>query len=116
MIPEHYWACVQGHKHLALKLANSDSVNYVDPGLGDTPLHQTCKRGWSDIIKILIEKYGCDLSVLSNYHRESPLDYAKRYNKSDVVCYLQRIGRQSLYLACAQGDKHLVLIDKLGLC
>ena len=124
-----YWACARGDKQLALKSVNRDNVNYVDPGLGDTPLHQACRQGWLDIVKILIEKYGCDPNVTSKYHHESPLDYAKRHTNIDVVEYLvnKPVNHTSysldqgqdgkyvhhklaeLYWACVRGDKHLVL-------
>ena len=84
-----YWACYQGQKDSVLKLANFDSVNYVDPDLcGDTPLHQACRHGWLDIIKLFIEKYGCDPNVTSKYAHQSPLHYACRYGHIDVVKYL----------------------------
>ena len=38
-----YWACFRGDKHLVLKLANPNNVNYVSPNTGDTPLHLACK-------------------------------------------------------------------------
>ena len=88
-------------------LANPNNVNYVHAHSGDTPLHQACKQGWLDVVKLMIETYGCDSNVKNKSHR-SPLDYAKRCGKVDVFSYLQRIN-SSLYWACAQGNKHLVL-------
>jgi ankyrin repeat protein len=51
-----YWACFHDPKHRILRLANQNSVNYVHPPIGDTLLHQACKRGWLDIVEMLIEK------------------------------------------------------------
>ena len=87
-----YRAIYRGNKHLVLELASSNSLlnyafDYVDPHLGDTPLHQACKQGWLDIVKLLIEVFGCDPNVTSNYH-QNPLHYACRYGHIDVVEYL----------------------------
>ena len=89
-----YWACYRGDKPWVRRiLANSDSVNYyVDPGLGDTALHQACKQGWLDIVKTLIEEYGCDPNVNSKYcNYQSPLHYACRYGHIEVVDYLIKL-------------------------
>ena len=58
-----FLACLGGDKHLVLKLANPNNVNYVFPRTGGTPLHQACNKGWLDVVKLLIEKYGCDPNV-----------------------------------------------------
>ena len=83
-----HWACSEGQKDSVLKLANFDSVHYVDPYLGDTPLHQACKQGWLDIVKLFIEKYGCDPNVITRSN-QSTLHYAcQHYGHIDVVEYL----------------------------
>ena len=119
-----YWACHRGDKRLVLELINPNTVKYVHPRLGDTPLHQACKQGWLDIVKIFIEKYDCDPNVASELHHETPLDYVKRHNQIDMVRYLvntshrSKGGKQvrhvnpqsmdrSLYWACALGHKQL---------
>ena len=103
-----YCACFLGNKHRVRKLANPVSVYYVHPDRRDTPLHHACKQGWLDIVKLLIEKYGCDSNMRNEHCNQSPLDWAKRYYKNDVVSYLQEIN-SSLYWACFQGNKRLVL-------
>ena len=83
-----YWACYRGKKDFVLQLTNFKSVRYVDPDLGDTPLHQACRQGWLDIVKLLIETYGCDSDLTSKCLDQSPLHYACRYGHIDVVEYL----------------------------
>ena len=81
------WACFHGFKHKIIKLANQNNVNYVRPRFGDTPLHQACKRGWLDIVKMLIEKYRCDPNVVTK-DRLSVLHFACKYGHIDIVTLL----------------------------
>ena len=82
-----FWACLGGDKHLVLKLANSDNVNYVSPTFGDTPLHLACEKGWLDVVKLMIEKCGCDPNVRTRSN-QSVLHYACQYGHIDIVEYL----------------------------
>ena len=82
-----YWACSEGNKDVVQKLASFKSVKYVDLTHGDTPLHQACKQGWLDIVKLFIEKYDCDPYV-TNRSNQSLLHYACRYGHMDIVQYL----------------------------
>ena len=82
-----YWACLLGYKELVLKVANQKNVHYVYPLLGETPLHQACKwPGWLDIVKLFIEKYGCDPSVKTKSN-QSLLHYACQYGNIDMIQY-----------------------------
>ena len=83
-----YRACCEGNKEVVQMLASFKIVKYVDPTLGDTPLHQACRQGWLDIVKLFIEQHGCDPNVTSKYHHESPLHYACKYGHKKVVEYL----------------------------
>ena len=82
-----YSACFHGFKHRILELANQNSVNYVRPHFGDTPLHQACKHGWLDIIELLIEQYGCDPNVVTE-NKLSLLHFACRCGHIDAVTLL----------------------------
>ena len=83
-----FWACFRGDKHLVLKLANPNNVNYVSPNQTcATPLHQACKRGWLDVVKLLIEEYGCDPNVRTRSNK-SVLYYACQYGHIDIAEYL----------------------------
>ena len=83
-----YWACHKGSKRSVIRVANYSSAHYVDFKNGDTPLHQACKRGWLDIVKLLIERYGCDPDVTDKNLYQSPLHYACQYGHINVVKYL----------------------------
>ena len=82
-----YQTCFQGFKQLAIKLINPDTVSYVDPSTGDTPLHQACKKGWLDVVKIMIEKYGCAPNVM-NKNCQKPMHYACQHSQANIVQYL----------------------------
>ena len=83
-----YRACSKGNKDSAQKLLSLNSVKYVDPTIGDTPLHQACKQGWLDIVKLLIERYDCDPHVTTVVSCESLLHYACQRGHIDIVEYL----------------------------
>ena len=84
-----YWACYQGQKNSVMKLINYKSVRYVDPFLGDTPLHQACRQGWLDIVKLFIEKYEQHVNPLLRDKIDlEPLDYALNNNKTDIAVYI----------------------------
>ena len=123
-----YWACFYGSDNRQiLVLANQNNgANYVRPYIGDTPLHQACKQGWLDIVVILIEKYGCNPSMVSKSD-ESPLHYACQYGHIDVVKLLIEKyhcnphvvtvdGESLLHYACFCGhiDIVIILIEKYG--
>ena len=82
-----YRACSIGMKEAVHNLASFKGVKYVDPTHGDTPLHQACKQGWLDIVKLFIEKYGCDPNV-TNWTNQNLLHYVCQYGHIDVVEYL----------------------------
>jgi ankyrin repeat protein/signal recognition particle receptor subunit beta len=116
-----YWACFHGYKHRILELANKNNVNYVHPPIGDTPLHQACKQGWLDIVEILIDKYDCDLKVVTKCD-ESLLHYACQYGRISIVKLLiQKYGcdpnvvtksEESLLHYACQYD-HIIIVKLL---
>ena len=79
-----YCACFNGEKHRILKLVNQNNVSYVDRIFGDTPLHQACKQGWLDVVKLFIEKYDCDTNVKTKGNR-SVLHYACQYGHVNLL-------------------------------
>ena len=122
-----YRACCTGNKEVVQRFASFNNVKYTDPTNGDTLLHQACKQGWLDIVKLLIEEYGCDPNVTNKYAHQSPLHYACQYGHKKVVEYLineldvnPRDGRDPthgdtlLHQACKQGWLDIVklLIEK----
>lgn len=62
-------ACETGDKSLLVKLANS-GVNPSDYDMtndqGKSPLHIACRYGHIDIVRLLIEVYGCSPKVVDN--------------------------------------------------
>ena len=87
-----YWACRRGDNPLATEsmvrlIHDVDSAKYVHPDLGDTPLHQACKQGWLNVVKLLIERCHVDPEVTDNLH-QSPLHYACQHGHMDIVKYL----------------------------
>ena len=122
-----YWACLHGDKHQVLKLANQNNVKYVHPSRGDSSLHQACKwPGCRDIVKVLIEKYGCDRNVKTKSN-ESPLHYACQCGRIDVIeLLIEKYGcdpnvvtknnESLLHYACQCDHSDIVklLIEKYG--
>ena len=89
-----YYACQYGHKKVVEYLLYEQHVtlnprrvgNTVHVNRHDTFLHQVCRYGWLDIVKLFIEEYGCDPNVTNKY--QSPLYYACQYGHKKVVEYL----------------------------
>ena len=105
-----YQACLDGNKQLALSLipwsvAIPGHNRLVRHGDWDsTPLHEACRHGWLDVVKLLVEKvdddihhrpltqHGCNTStvllVLRDQSGKEQLDYALENNHTDIVHYL----------------------------
>ena len=102
--------------------ANQELANFVVKitarVYGDTLLHLACQHGWLDIVKCLIEVYGCSPNI-NNKWNQKPLHYACRHGHLNVVQYL--ISEQEcdvtattmrswtpLHYACRNGHRRLV--------
>ena len=91
-------------------------------------LHYACRYGHIDIVKLLIDKYGCDPNVVTKSDQfESLLHYACQYGHTNIVMLLikeygcdpnamTKSGESLLYYACRYGHTGIVvlLIDKYG--
>ena len=91
---EVYQACNCGDKARAksLLLSNqSENFSRLPWDGKDTSLHQACRQGWLDIVKLLIEECGFSPDT-TNEDSESPLHYACQYGRYDVVKYLIKQG------------------------
>jgi len=95
---EHEKDVMEGSNGLRLSIerGSTEIVRYLlsqgfdikDYYKGDpTAIHIACMQGELEIVKLLVE-YGCDLS-LKNDDRLTPLEVAKKYQREEVVNYLE---------------------------
>ena len=59
-------ACQNGQKGVVIAFLKKDGINVdaVD-GAGLSPLHYACKKGYKDIVKLLLDK-GANINAISN--------------------------------------------------
>ena len=60
---------------------------------GTSALHSACKKGYTDIIEMLLAK-DADINIRNNSGK-TPLDMARKYNHEDIVELLQSRGATS---------------------
>ena len=66
-----------------------------------TLLHDACRHGWLDFVKLLVEEHNCDPHAVTSAGL-TPLHYACRYGRFDIVRYL--VGERYCDPDCC--DKH----------
>ena len=116
-------ACRYGHsteaKRLLSQLANANKVRDTWWWNERTLLHYSCRHGWLDVTKRLVEDHDCDV-VISDNEGETPLHEACREGHLDIVAYLvnrkgfvsvacfNKDGTTPLDLACENGHHNVV--------
>jgi hypothetical protein len=75
---------------LLRNVANPDCQSSI-PML-NTPLHEACKEGHLECVKVLLEYYANPV-ILNGAHR-TPLDVAKQYERQEIVTYLEQYQHQ----------------------
>ena len=111
-----YMACFCGNKHLVLELANQNN--------NESLLCYACRYGHINLVKQLIDKYGCDPNVVTDSN-ESLLCYACRYGHINLVELLienyccdpnvvTKSNESLLHYACRYGHTNIVeyLVNK----
>lgn len=91
MTPLHKAA---GNGHLAicefiLKNVRTE-VDINAKAAGNTALHYACRKGHLSVCKLLVEN-GADISITSDFGKDTPLEEARYFRRYDVVRYLQSI-------------------------
>ena len=91
-----YQACRDGHREKAKSLLLNNRISQDFTRLQwpsvTTSLHEACRRGWLDIVQILVEKCGSFSSNIINKDGESPLHYACHYGRFDILKYFIKQG------------------------
>ena len=86
--PSLYHACVRGDKDEVIKLLNEGAAKYVNysSGTGDTPLHNVCRHGWLDLVKVFIEMCNCKVWA-TDKGGLTPVHYIFKYAHMDIIEY-----------------------------
>ncbi|MDE6128049.1 MAG: ankyrin repeat domain-containing protein, partial [Lachnospiraceae bacterium] len=77
-------ACQNGQKGVVMAFLKKDGINInaVDE-TGSAPLHYACKKGYRDIVKMLLEK-GADVTQISNTS-VTPLHMAAVSGNKEII-------------------------------
>ena len=82
-------AAFWGHDHVVKYLLNDLKVSINDQDVdGDTALHDACKFGHVNVIKLLVEG-GSDASI-KNKKGQTPKDVATEYDQPDAIAFLSK--------------------------
>ena len=82
-------AAFLGHDHVVKYLLNDLKVSINDQDVdGDTALHDACKFGHVNVIKLLVEG-GSDASI-KNKKGQTPKDVATEYDQPDAITFLSK--------------------------
>ena len=114
-------ACIEGHLAMAKILLtgqNCSAACVSKNSSGTTVLHYSCRHGWLDVTRRLVEQYHCDPESRDN-DGDTPLHVACREGHVDIVRYLvseqgcstacqNKNGATPLYVACFYGHVDIV--------
>ena len=82
-----YHACWAGKKDEVIRLLSNGVMPRCYLSYRKTCLHLACQHGWFDIVKMLIEDYGCSPHDV-DCDNHTPLYYARERGHSGIVQYL----------------------------
>ena len=79
------------HARYEYDVLTYDLLPFVHPPVvqGVTPIHRAICRNRIDIVKLLVAG-GCNLKA-KTHDRETPLDWAKKFGRKDIVDFLEDI-------------------------
>ena len=102
-----YDAFRYGDKEEALRLLKvvKDPREVKDSG-GWTLLHCAARRGWTDIVELLITKYNFDVNSVDN-HNQTPVHWASFYGQLNVIKSLCNTGKCDLFIKTKRGNTPL---------
>ena len=115
MADKCYDAFLRGDKEEALRLLKvvKDPREVKGSG-GLTLLHWAARRGWTDIVDLLITKYNCNVnSVIDNYNW-TPVYVASEFGHLNVVKSLYNTGKCDLFIKTKGGDTPLDTARQYG--
>ena len=102
--------CESGDRPALIRLVKSEGVN---PSAYDmvndqekSPLHIACCHGHIDVVRMLVEMYGCSLKSIDNTHGSIPFHDACFYDQIEIVDYLIHVANEV--------DEQLLAVDIKG--
>ena len=91
--------CESGDKSALIELVKSDGVNPSAYDMvndqGKTPLHIACRYGHIDIMRVLVEVYGCNPKAVDNTG-SIPFHDACFYDQVEIVDYLIHVANKAV--------------------
>jgi len=87
--PIMYEVYIENHENVEILIEHGADVNYQSQYDGYTSLHWASKKGYLELVKLLI-KNGATPNVLNNKN-QAPKDLAKENEHNNVFEYLQKV-------------------------
>ena len=80
---------------------------------GWTLLHWAARRGWTDIVELLITKYNCNVNSVDD-NNITPVHRASYFGHLNVIKYLYNTGKCDLFIKAKWGDTPLDIARDRG--
>ena len=104
----------RGDKEEALRLLNEvKDPREVKGSEGWTLLHCAARRGWTDIVELLITKYNCNVNSVTDYN-STPVYEASFYGQLNVIKSLCNTGKCDLFIKDYSGRTPLDIARLCG--
>ena len=102
-------ACQNGQKGVVMAFLKKDNINVnaVDE-MGLSPLHYACRKGYRDIVKLLLGK-DADVNQISNTN-VTPLHMAVQSGNKEIIQLLS----EAVLEQARQGDSSVRVVDTSG--
>ena len=86
--PILYHACKSGDKDKVKRLLNEGAAKHINyySSDGDTPLHNVCRHGWLDMVKVFVETLDCNVWT-EDYHGITPVHIVFKYAHLSIIEY-----------------------------
>ena len=107
-------AFYRGDKEEALRLLKEVKHPREVKGSGGwTLLHCAARRGWTDIVELLITKYNCNVNSVDNCNI-TPVHWASYYGHLNVIKSLYNTGKCDLFIKTKGGETPLDIARQFG--
>lgn len=107
---------------ISAQLNECEAIGSLRDQDGWTLLHHACYKGWSTVVRQLVQEHGADPQCLNNFH-STPLHWAAFGGHFPIVTYLvkelncnpnceNKRGNTPLQIACWRGNLQVIIFSQ----